>query len=209
MLFTLEHCAVLALLTGMIYAVDKQTQAAYDEAKNNAEAWGGCFLYTHTNAANHNAFISMCSKLCGSDKKAIRSITCIAFQSQNPNDNHPVFDPKGDPYILGECVCDNPLIDALGDAFVQALRPLGEVACSVGLEGLKVGVQDALTVVAGAEKLAADVVSKLYKIVNATLKVWKAGGKAADATNVYQKICGTSDDLQKQIDDAHKYAKIP
>lgn len=81
--------------------------------------------------------------------------------------------PEGARWTYGQCLCENPVADAIIDFTMQGLEGVGPVVCAVWLEALKMGLEVGTSLIPGAGPAvkAAKIIVKTAKFAD------KMGGK--------------------------------
>jgi hypothetical protein len=157
-------------------------QRDYDLQTKDLENRGLCRFYKGATTPVYSKFEDMCDPKCGDAKKIAVdngktfSVTCSASQSTAV----PWFSDPGQ-FTLGQCLCNLPLINFIGETFVASLPALGQVACSVW----KLATEDAAKLLAGTFSggSAGTASQTLFKIA----KMLAKEGKSANEYEEYVK----------------------
>lgn len=95
---------------------------------------GLCRTYPQRQEPSYSSWADMCEPTCADaralaqkDGDKIFSVSCLAAGAHLET----LHDPEGAGYHLGECKCNLPVVNWVGEAVVEALPAIGHVACAV------------------------------------------------------------------------------
>jgi hypothetical protein len=111
---------------------NKETQTEYDQTSVALNQQGACCSFASSDAALTAKCLATCQGKCGDLAKQdaqndkISSVTCLAM----PGPGIPSYtDPDGNAYIIGECLCDIPILDQVIEDVIMALPAISEIGC--------------------------------------------------------------------------------
>ncbi|KAH8171012.1 hypothetical protein LIA77_09793 [Sarocladium implicatum] len=135
---------------------------------------GLCRSYATTQPPAQAEDLVLCEWYCASARdistdQGTFSWTCFA----DTGDSAPTFpDPDGVRYKMGECKCNHPVINFIGDTFAEALPAIGHVTCAVW----KLATSEAAQLIAGTPFKAATATQTLIKVAKQISKISDNGG---------------------------------
>lgn len=95
---------------------------------------GLCRTYPQREEPSYSSWAAMCEPTCADARAlaktrgdAVFSVSCLATGVRLET----LRDPAGAAYHLGECKCNLPVVNWVGEAVVEALPAIGHVACAV------------------------------------------------------------------------------
>lgn len=202
--------AIFLAASGSVSAVairarDEQSdlQRDYDIETDVLKDRGLCRVYQGADP-EYSKFTDLCGPKCG-DARAIvdetneaYSVTCAVTGTTT----QPTFtDPEDETYKLGQCFCNLPIINWVGENFVAALPALGQVTCAVWKEASK----EAASILSGASGVgsAKTSVQALIKVAKLLNKVGKGASEYEDYVREHLEAGDACDfDIGQLFEDA-------
>ncbi|KAI1878367.1 uncharacterized protein JN550_000549 [Neoarthrinium moseri] len=181
-------------------------QRDYDKETQDLKNRGLCRKYEGRDEPSYSKFTDLCEPKCGDAKKIVDethktySVTCAVTGTTT----QPTFpDPEGKRYKLGQCFCNLPIVNWVGENFVASLPAIGQVTCAVWKEAAK----DAASLLTGVGGVGAAKtgIQALIKVA----KMLASQGKSASNFEEYvKKHVAAGDacsfDFKKMFEDAKK-----
>lgn len=144
----------LPLVTGAVLPDTKDQESTMVRRENRQETWD---QYHKTN--DWMAKQGMCrSKIDPTDRDILwpcrqfcpegSSVTC--FGRWAGTSSTAFTNPNGERWTYGECLCENPLADAIIDFTMEGLEGVGPITCAVWFEALKLGAEIGTSLIPGA-----------------------------------------------------------
>ena len=117
-----------------------------------------CVIFKDKNGASIDQEVTknMCDNICGplEDKQKADSNTassmCFSFIPDGDNDpmKHPA--QQGDKTLIpGHCICNHPLLDQIGDIFVESLPKIADIAKEVLIKGFELAIEIGIMAIPG------------------------------------------------------------
>lgn len=198
--------ATLSSVSGAAVSVrdaksDKQRD--YDNETQVLKDRGLCRSYKGA-APSYSKFTDLCEPKCGDARKIVEqtnksySVSCAITGTTT----QPTFtDPEGKSYQLGECFCNLPIVNWIGDTFVASLPALGQVTCAVWTEAAK----DAASILTGVSGVGTAKTST-QALIKVAKMLLKQGKNASDFEEYVRKHVEAGDacnfDIKKMFEDA-------
>ncbi|KAK9422516.1 hypothetical protein SUNI508_00379 [Seiridium unicorne] len=183
-----------------------QDQKDYDTQTKSLESDGLCRFYKGT-APEYSKYTDMCDPKCGDARKiALQdnktfSVTCSASSPTGTTWSSDPYD-KSLQFTLGQCLCNLPIVNFVGETFVEALPALGQVTCSVW----KLATEDAAKILIGLPTGGASTASQtLIKVAKMLAKQGKGATEYEDYVKKHLAAGDSCDfDIKKMFEDAVK-----
>lgn len=109
--------------------------------------------------------------------------------------------PNGERWTYGQCLCANPIADAIIDFTAEGLQGVGPVSCAVWLEALKIGAEIGTSLIPGVGPA-----TKAAKIIIKTAKFADTMGGKDWWTGFIEDTCKIDNwdfDISKSFDVFH------
>ncbi|KAI6779369.1 uncharacterized protein J7T54_000467 [Emericellopsis cladophorae] len=154
--------SLLPLVASAVVLPRQQSWDEYDATTDILIEDGLCRSYRTLNPPPEAAGLVMCEIFCAPARELAGedetfSWTCFGDTAPNPVT---VYDPAGEPYTYGECKCNHPAINFVGETFVELLPYVGRVTCAVW----KLAISEAAIILAGTPFTASTASMTLFKV---------------------------------------------
>lgn len=179
---------------------EQEPQYSYDTAGIAKE--GCCRVFTTNQFKTRSEMNATCSQKCGNatvmEAKAnsngvLAGTSCVQIQPTYPGG----IDPDGDPYTMGNCVCNIPLLTHILEEVVIYLPYIADIGCEIMMDALGTVLAVGAQAIPGVgEEMDAGMAAG----VTAAKTMSKYGKKASDFLG-YINPCGPPNNYTQHIDD--------